>query len=432
MKRAKTAKNVSKPAADFQKVFDEKNRRVRGLWLRDGIFYAQMNPSGLKQQYKYRLQDAKTVPQAMTAAQALKAAQKKGELLSPSLQRRQYTTNTENGMTLHDAIESYKTHRDKLGQFDPRTCSRQDNSLNSWETRCGKLQLKQLDNLVRVDFAEWRRTKPGGKVVGRTIDNDVSALNHVIEHAIEDLKWLKADPFTAWHALDRGPTRKIRLLEHDELHVLCKLAFLPEIEMDKQNWPEQYRNYIRRANQYFADYLYVLAFTGARERESTMLKWSYVNWKKKTVLFPGSNAKDGAGVPAEDREVDFNSHLEAHLTEMYARRDPDSDYMFPDGHGGHVKSFRKQLNRVREHQGFGDIGFHHTRHYFISYAVMSQPYIDLATIARWVGHRDNGALIMRKYLKLRSEHTQKMGQQLNLGPVKKQETEPISAAIYDI
>ena len=97
-----------------------------------------------------------------------------------------------------------------------------------------------------------------------------------------------------------------------------------------------------------------------------------------------------------------------------------------------MESFWRQLNRVCEHPWFEDIGVHHLRHYFISYAFVRQPNMDLATIARWVGHCDNGATIMRKYLKLRSEHTQKMGQQLNLGPVKKQETEPISAAIYDI
>ncbi len=80
MKRTKTAKNVPKPSPTFRKVFDDKGQRVRGLWARDGVFYAQMNPSGLRQQYKYHQPDASTVPQAITARQALKAKQKQGEL----------------------------------------------------------------------------------------------------------------------------------------------------------------------------------------------------------------------------------------------------------------------------------------------------------------------------------------------------------------
>jgi hypothetical protein len=89
MKRAKTSKNAPKQKKEYQKVEDEKGNRVRGLWLRNGVFYAQMDASGQKQQYKYSLQEAKTVPQAQTALQVLKDKQRKGELLPPSLQRRQ-------------------------------------------------------------------------------------------------------------------------------------------------------------------------------------------------------------------------------------------------------------------------------------------------------------------------------------------------------
>jgi methyl coenzyme M reductase gamma subunit len=74
-KRDKAPKNIVKA---FEKVFDAKGGRTRGLWLRDGVYYAQMNPSGQKQQYKYRLQGSETVPQALTAMQVLKAKQHAG------------------------------------------------------------------------------------------------------------------------------------------------------------------------------------------------------------------------------------------------------------------------------------------------------------------------------------------------------------------
>ena len=74
MKRRKTSLNVNelfqipgrRQKKEWEKVQDEKSRPVRGLWQRKGAFYAQLRPSGKTQQYKYRLEHAQTVPQAIT------------------------------------------------------------------------------------------------------------------------------------------------------------------------------------------------------------------------------------------------------------------------------------------------------------------------------------------------------------------------------
>jgi hypothetical protein len=58
---ARQTRPSAKKHPEFQKAFDDKGKRIRGLWLRDGTFYAPTNASGQKQQYKYRLQ-ARTVP----------------------------------------------------------------------------------------------------------------------------------------------------------------------------------------------------------------------------------------------------------------------------------------------------------------------------------------------------------------------------------
>jgi hypothetical protein len=175
MKRRKTSLNVNelfpfrgrRQKKEREKVQDEKGRPVRG-----GVFYAQLCPSGQTQQYKYRLEHAQTVPQAITAMQVLKDSQQKGTLLPPTFQKKQYTEENQekNGHTIGEAIADYREHRDLLELFDPLTRVRQNNSLNKWDKKFGKLPLANLNGLMRSDFA----------VSGRTIDNDMSALKHVV------------------------------------------------------------------------------------------------------------------------------------------------------------------------------------------------------------------------------------------------------------
>jgi hypothetical protein len=56
-----------------EKVFDRRERRVRGLWLRNGIYYAQIRLDDSDIATRVPLHGAQTVPQALTAMQEVKA-----------------------------------------------------------------------------------------------------------------------------------------------------------------------------------------------------------------------------------------------------------------------------------------------------------------------------------------------------------------------
>src|SRR6266436_2513072 len=64
----------------FQKVFDSRNRRVRGLWVRNGTYYAQMRTLPGQPATKVPLHRAQTVPRAITEMQALKQKRQEGDL----------------------------------------------------------------------------------------------------------------------------------------------------------------------------------------------------------------------------------------------------------------------------------------------------------------------------------------------------------------
>jgi hypothetical protein len=90
--------------------------RVRGLWTRFGVYYAQPNANDGKQ-YRYRLEHAVTVPQAVLAQQALKMKQRAGTLLPPSqLDEEEEGTPTAapQDRTLAAVIKQYRENRNLL------------------------------------------------------------------------------------------------------------------------------------------------------------------------------------------------------------------------------------------------------------------------------------------------------------------------------
>src|SRR3982074_1636285 len=64
----------------WQKVFDNRRRRIRGLWLRNGVYYAQLRLDGEQFAKRVPLHKAETIAQATVAMQGLKAKRGDGTL----------------------------------------------------------------------------------------------------------------------------------------------------------------------------------------------------------------------------------------------------------------------------------------------------------------------------------------------------------------
>ncbi len=388
----------------WNQVFDERKRRARGLWERNGIFYAQINVN--RDPIRFKLEHATTVPQAVTAQQVLKAQQRAGTLKRPADASvpEQVKAGTK---TLDDAIQFYKEDREALKDKDPKTCERENSGLTKLSQYGGKRGLNTIDDKFRIAFAKWRRstkaeteTKSDKKkkkkekqpVGGRTVDLDIIALGRVIDVCIRE-EWLIKSPFRVkWKKLAKKP-EKVRLISTGELNHFCETAV--------KECPER--------GLVFADYLQVLSLTGGREKETLAIKWDdHVHWERRQFEFPGGKRGGGSQAAGEPRFIDFFPKLEKRLKDMYKRRDRKSSFLFPAKRNSlqHTKTFKQTWIKVRKKIGVfeteKDIGFHHTRHYFISHCVMAG--IDFMTIAIWVGHRDGGAMIGRIYGHLKPGH----------------------------
>jgi integrase len=190
-----------------------------------------------------------------------------------------------------------------------------------------------------------------------------------------DIEWQKSD------------TKKRELVAPVELDTICETA------------KEASKN-----GRQLADYLRFLAYSGARRNEALTLRWQDVDFDRKQLTI----GADGSAKNRKPRHVDVIPALEAHLRDMFSRRAPDSQWLFPSPQRGEqdiaARSFMESLRLTRDllPDKLKRVGFHDCRHFFISFCVMSG--VPAMTIAAWVGHADGGLLIGKVYGHLNDEH----------------------------
>jgi integrase len=380
---------MSHNANGFQKVFDSRNRRVRGLWVRNGTYYAQLclTPGGATT--KVPLHQATTVSQAITGMQALRKKRNDGEL---ELQKKR-------GVPRFCLMaDTYIEMLAKLQRKHVDTISREKSCLNALKAYFEKHGDKLVNQITMADatnYALWRKDNPSKKamdtVSGRQIDLDIIAFRHVMDYAKEQ-GHVKTNPIGKWSKLAQDP-KEIRLLSTLEVDLQIETA----------------RKEIK-CGDVFSNYLAVLASSGGRYRETLRLRWSVnVDWTNRRLGF----GQDGLSKFKKKRWVQFNPRLEGILKTMFEARKPDCDWLFPSYYhlGQPIKCFKGALEALKALLKIEDrLGFHHYRHYFISVCCMSG--VDLLTIADWVGHEDVD-LIARIYAHLCDEHKIKQATKVN-------------------
>jgi integrase len=230
-----------------------------------------------------------------------------------------------------------------------------------------------LDGLKRQGFS------------GRTANIYLLALRHVMKRAKRD-GFLKMLP-TADLAWQKSDIKKRQLITPAELEAICQAA----VKASKNG-------------RQLADYLRLLAYSGARRNEALTLRWYDVDFDHRQLTI----GADGNAKNRRPRHVDFIPALEAHLRDMFSRRPADSHWLFPSPQRGDqditASTFMESLRLTRAllPDNLKKVGFHDCRHFFISFCVMSG--VPAMTTASWVGHADGRVLIGKVYGHLNDEH----------------------------
>jgi len=378
--------------AKYQKVFDNRKRRLRGLWSRNGTFYGQLtitNPeTGAKTVRRVRLEDkdghpVTTIPQAVTVLNKMKSRRDDDTLrLAPK-----------RTPTLSEYAKTYFARLLQLvgaggNAKRPATVRLEKALVRRMEETLGPRRLRELTP-GRVHDHIAGRIKAG--VSARTANLELVALRNILKSAIED------------GLLTNLPIFK-RLKEIKTTRRCLTTAEIERVAGAAKEAPI--------TGQMVSDFILLMAFSGGRWAETLRLRWQDVDFEQKQVRI----GMDGLSKNGETRAVDFNGRLEKHLLDMATRRAPDSDFLFPspkrtEHKTDHAMTFNKTIRDARTRAKLPDFTCHLCRHYFASMALMSK--VDVHTVASWLGHKDNGVLLAKTYSHLLNEHKAEQAKRVN-------------------
>lgn len=375
----------------YRKVLDQRKHPVRGLWRRNGRYYAQLTVedpnTAVKRVKRVPLEEASTDAQAVAKLQELLTQRRKGAL--PVLRRTPKFADY-----AEEYFNYYKQAKDAKRES---TLYTERLAVNHWVEHLGHVR---LDRITRAMVNGYIAKRQAGGLTGRTVNLEVICFRNVMKRAVDD-GWIVSLPTQNLRPLKWTP-RKRQLVSAEDIDRLCKAAITGVKDGEK------FKN-----GQVFADYVRLMACCGSRRSETLRLKWSDVDWQNRQLTI----GSDGLAKNHQARVVDFNPKLEALLKDMESRRVPDSVWLFPSPQRGNedkrAMSLVETMRLVRQEAQLLTFGFHDCRHFFISMCVMSG--IDFMTIARWVGHSDGGVLIGKVYGHLANEHTKRMAQRLSFG-----------------
>jgi integrase len=387
---------VEKHSAQFIAVRDSRNRRVKGLYQRNGRYYAQLwvdRGFGKKAPRRFPLFTSDNLPvrnvQEAKEALEVKRNERREDSL-PILIRKPIFA---------DYCSTY-FEKARVQRKRPGTLQNEQQAIARWRSHVGHLRIDKITTPMIAAFLD-KRLKGGAfggrklkPVSERTANLDLMALRNVLNAAIDD-GFLRDLP--KMKLLEEAPSPKRQLLLPAEFERLIAAA----------------RNECKKNGEQLADYLRFLAFSGAREQEALRIKWGDVDFDRERVTI----GADQLAKNWESRTVEFNSNLSALLREMYHRRTPDCSWLFPSPRRGprdeRAMSFRESLKIARAAARIEWVGFHDLRHYFCSMCVMAG--IDFMTIATWLGHKDGGILVGKVYGHLLDAHRQRAAKQVRFG-----------------
>ncbi|MGH7950401.1 MAG: tyrosine-type recombinase/integrase, partial [Limisphaerales bacterium] len=144
-----------------------------------------------------------------------------------------------------------------------------------------------------------------------------------------------------------------------------------------------------------------LAYSGARigevigkgdANQKRPLYWSDVNFERNTIFLPGTKTESAP------RTIPMTKNLREHLLRIKTENKPKpTDRIIP------TDSARKCLQTACENLELPQFTHHDFRHFFATTCIESG--VDIPTVSRWLGHKDGGALAMKRYGHLRQEHS---------------------------
>lgn len=186
---------------------------------------------------------------------------------------------------------------------------------------------------------------------------------------------------------------------------LRSIRVMPKVYIPENQDIVRVIEWVETRNRLHAAFHRGLWFTGARWNELYRLTWADVGLDKRIIQMPNSKAKVGKYGSDGYREIPMNQNaydLLAELARTSRHTDPE-DQVFP---GVEKQASIRWLRRGCETLAIKNFTPHCLRHAFATNAIECD--VDIPTVARWLGHRDGGVLLLKTYGHLRHKHSEAM------------------------
>jgi integrase len=244
-----------------------------------------------------------------------------------------------------------------------------------------------IRNVTAEDCYHWVKER-GAKLASETFVHELDVMKAVFDFAV-DRGLILSNP--ARHIKRRRiVSKQISVPTRDQFRQLISTIRFSDGRKDSQEKAKD-----------GADLVEFLAYSGARIGEVTggkdanekrPLVWSDVRFETATIFLPGTKTE------AAPRTLPMSDKLRELLERLKLENSPQStDRIFS------IQSARKCLQTACRKLGSLQFTHHDFRHFFATTCIESG--VDIPTVSRWLGHKDGGALAMKRYGHLRQEHS---------------------------
>lgn len=343
-------------------------------YVPNGTYYARFKSSG-KLVWKSLKTDTLTV-----------AVLRLGDLRKQENSRAARVDRVQGGrLTLADAAKIHMERVAAQPNLKPRTKAYYAEVLKrmvadwpGWEkTDCG--------SITKADCLAWGGRLAAG-AASSVFNHGLSLLRHILDVAVE--MGARYDNPAKFVKRAKVTQKQLTLPEPDQF-----AAFVAAIETSGSGWSRP-----------CADLVRFLAFGGFRKTEAANVTWADVDFERRQIRVigdPETKTKNG-----EIRFVPLIPEMEALLKRLQVERADDK----PASPVMQVNEAQKAMDRAAKLVGMSRITHHDLRHLFATRCIESG--VDIPTVARWMGHKDGGALAMKTYGHLRDSHSVQMAQRV--------------------
>ena len=361
------------------------------------FYYSYRTPDGRRLRIKIGVYPATTAPDARLKALELAAK----VTLGANPQKEQSQARERRQREKLESLEGFIEHKYK--EWAVAHQRRGEETLALLKRSFPHLYSRKLKDISAWDIQKWRTSRKSDEIKPATINRAVTTLKAVLNKAVE---WgvIAVNPLQAIKPLKLDTQGVIRFLSADEEKSLR--AALDDRQRDIIAGRES-GNVWRLArghkelppkNEELADYLKPLVLlalnTGLRRGELFNLKWSDVDFARKSLTVAGGTAKSG-----QTRHVPLNTESRALLLEW--KKQAISDLVFPSPVTGlKFNNITKGWTQLCKRAGLVDFRVHDLRHTFASKLVMSG--VDLYTVKELMGH--STIQMTERYAHLAPEH----------------------------